>query len=675
MPFYHWYEMSHAAIAPLRAVADATKLYYNNPLNPMSHSALGKNVAAGCELFERTTRRYGKPVFGLETTTIDGIEVPVREKIVWKHPFCNLIRFERLNPSRSKTSAPEPKMLIVAPMSGHYATLLRGTVETMLPHYDVYVTDWIDARAVPMADGDFDLDDYIDYLIKIFGHLGKGAHVMAVCQPSVPVLAAAALMDEVNHPALPATMTLMGGPIDTRINPTAVNKMAEEKNLDWFENNVVMTVPFPHPGFMRRVYPGFLQLSGFMSMNMDRHLSAHKEFFNHLVDGDGDSADKHTDFYDEYMAVMDLTAEFYLQTVDAVFINHALPKGTLTYRGHPVDPSAIRRIALMTVEGENDDISGVGQTEAAHKLCSNLPSDMHAHYMQPKVGHYGVFNGSRFRSEIAPRIRDFTATHGERLSGLNPAPAVKSEAKAASKPATKPVVAKKATPAQKTTKSAANPVESASAKSTAKPTTSVAPKAPAKPAAKAVVALKIAKPVVATEEAPTNTAAKTPTKTAAKTVAAPKKNATSNTVVKAEAPAKAAVKPISKAVATPKVTSAKPAVEAKTVPPKSAAKAIVAKATAKSVAAKAKNDLASLLLSKPQGAADDLKKISGVGPKLENTLNQIGVFHFAQIASLSEKAITELDDKLAFKGRIARDKWVDQASALATPAVKEKTAG
>lgn len=654
MPFYHWYEMSHAAVAPWRAVADATKLYYNNPLNPLSHSALGKNVAAACELFERSTRRYGKPEFGLDSTTIDGVEVPVREKVVWKKPFCNLVRFERINPSRRNTSAPEPKMLIVAPMSGHYATLLRGTVETMLPHYDVYITDWIDARAVPATDGSFDLDDYIDYLITIFGHLGKGAHVMAVCQPSVPVLAAAALMDELDHPALPATMTLMGGPIDTRINPTAVNKMAEEKDLEWFESNVVMTVPFPHPGFMRRVYPGFLQLTGFMSMNMDRHLSAHKEFFNHLVEGDGDSAEKHTDFYDEYMAVMDLTAEFYLQTVDAVFIRHALPNGTLTYRGHPVDPSAIRRIALLTVEGENDDISGVGQTEAAHKLCSNLPDDMHAHYMQPKVGHYGVFNGSRFRSEIAPRIRDFTATHSERLSGLTPVePAAKPKAAAKAKVAATPVEAKKATP--KPAKAALKV-----AKTAAKPTAKAVPKAPAKPAVKAAAAPKAAKAAVATEKAAAKPAATPKAKAVESKLAAPAKAQTkAQTKALANAPAKPAPKT---AVATP---AAKPGVEAKTAKP----------APKKSADAKPKNDLASLLLSKPQGAADDLKKISGVGPRLENTLNQIGVFHFAQIARLSEKAITELDDKLAFKGRIARDKWVEQATALAAPAAKEKTAG
>ncbi len=306
----------------------------------------------------------------------------------------------------------QPKLLIVAPISGHYATLLRGTVNTMLPDHDVYITDWADARMVPLAEGHFDLDDYIDYVISMLHLLGPGAHVMAVCQPSVPVLAAAALMEARGDTHLPATMTLMGGPIDTRLSPTAVNTLANTHDLDWFEQNVIMKVPFPHPGFMRDVYPGFLQISGFLSMNFDRHVDAHRDFYHHLIRGDGDSAEKHREFYDEYLAVMDLTAEFYLQTVDTVFIRHALPLGTMKHRGHKVEPQAIRNIAMLTVEGEHDDISGVGQTRAAHDLVVNLPADKRAHYLQLGVGHYGVFNGSRFRSEIAPRIADFIATHG-----------------------------------------------------------------------------------------------------------------------------------------------------------------------------------------------------------------------------------------------------------------------
>ncbi len=295
-------------------------------------------------------------------------------------------------------------------MSGHYATLLRGTVEAFLPNHDVYITEWVDARLVPLADGHFDLDDYIDYLISILHSLGGNCHLVAVCQPSVPVLAAVARMEAEGDPYVPHSMTLMGGPIDTRVNPTAVNKLAEYRGIDWFRRNVITKVPFPHPGVMRDVYPGFLQLNGFVTMNLDRHLDAHKDLFFNLVKGDGDSAQKHREFYDEYLAVMDLTAEFYLQTVETVFVKHRLPKGEMTHRGVRIDPSAIKRVALLTIEGENDDISGLGQTEAAHKLCVNIPPDRKAHYMQPGVGHYGVFNGSRFRSEIAPRIADFVLT-------------------------------------------------------------------------------------------------------------------------------------------------------------------------------------------------------------------------------------------------------------------------
>jgi poly(3-hydroxybutyrate) depolymerase len=321
--------------------------------------------------------------------------------------FCNLLHFSRDVPAGHSD---DPRILIVAPMSGHYATLLRGTVEALLPSADIYITDWIDARMVPMTEGTFDLSDYIDYVIEMLHFLGHDTHVIAVCQPSVPVLAAAAIMEEVKDPLSPSSMTLMGGPIDTRINPTAVNKLAKERPLEWFADNVVMNVPWPQPGFMRPVYPGFLQLSGFMSMNLDRHLIAHKEFFMHLVKNDGEP-EKHRDFYDEYLAVMDLTAEFYLQTVEQVFMKHALPRGELMHRGKRVDPSAIRNVALLTVEGENDDISGVGQTQAAQTICVNIPQKMRMHYLQPDVGHYGVFNGSRFRREIAPRIVSFTRQH------------------------------------------------------------------------------------------------------------------------------------------------------------------------------------------------------------------------------------------------------------------------
>jgi poly(3-hydroxybutyrate) depolymerase len=410
---YWFYEVSHAALNPARAYADAARLYFKSPVNPLSFTTFGKSIAAACELFERSTRRYGRPEWRITSALVGGERVPVEIATVWERPFCRLLHFERrlVHPPRR----PQPKILIVAPMSGHYPTLLRGTVEAFLPNHDVYLTEWVDARMVPLADGAFNLDDYIDYVIAILHKLQGDTHVIAVCQPSVPVLAAVALMEAQDDPFVPNSMVLMGGPIDTRRNPTAVNKLAEQRGTDWFRRNVITKVPFPNPGFMRDVYPGFLQLNGFMSMNLDRHLEAHKDLFMHLVQGDGDSAQKHREFYDEYLAVMDLAAEFYLQTVDTVFVRHALPKGAMTHRGIPVDPARINRVALMTVEGEHDDISGVGQTEAAHDLCINIPADRRVHYLQTGVGHYGVFNGSRFRAEIAPRIADFVLSNETRM--------------------------------------------------------------------------------------------------------------------------------------------------------------------------------------------------------------------------------------------------------------------
>ncbi|WP_029351420.1 polyhydroxyalkanoate depolymerase, partial [Bosea sp. 117] len=416
-PLYWMFEMGQAALNPYRALADAGRLYYRNPVNPLAHTDFGKSVAAACELFERSTRRYGKPDWGIDHTVVGATRVPVQIKSVWERPFCNLLHFERAfeHPPRR----PQPRLLIVAPMSGHYATLLRGTVKTMLPNHDVYVTDWVDAKLVPLTEGRFDLDDYIDYLISIFHKLGGGVHVMAVCQPAVPVLAAVARMEAEGDPHVPASMILMGGPIDTRESPTAVNDIAIDRGLDWFARNVIASVPWPHPGVMRQVYPGFLQLHGFVSMNLERHLQAHSDMFRHLVKGDGDSAEKHREFYDEYLSVMDLTAEYYLQTLKTVFVDHALPKGQMTHRGLPVDPSKIRNVALLTIEGENDDISGVGQTRAAHKLCPNIPEEKRVHYLQPAVGHYGVFNGSRFRADIAPRISDFILSNNWPRKGHN----------------------------------------------------------------------------------------------------------------------------------------------------------------------------------------------------------------------------------------------------------------
>lgn len=403
--YYAFYEWNHALLTPARIANDAVRLYYKNPLNPLSHTEFGRQVAAAGDLFERMTRRYGKPEFGIDTTVTDGIEVDVEEHIEWARPFCRVVHFRKIRPAGAKK---QPKVVIVAPMSGHYATLLRGTVAALLPQNDVYITDWIDARMVPAAMGTFDLDDYIDYVDDIVDHFDGACHLVAVCQPAVPVFAATALM-EARGRRHPRSITLMGGPIDTNQNPTEVNLYAAKHDLEWFRRNVIMTVPFPYPGVGRPVYPGFLQLTGFMTMNLDRHMTAHYNYFDHLVSGDGDSAEKHRDFYDEYLSVMDLTAEFYLQTVDTVFIRQALPSGTMTHRGRKVDPSAIHATPIFTVEGEKDDISGLGQTRAAHKMTPNLPAERHEHYEQAGVGHYGVFNGSRFRQEIAPRISDFVA--------------------------------------------------------------------------------------------------------------------------------------------------------------------------------------------------------------------------------------------------------------------------
>src|SRR6202158_2177598 len=408
-PLYWFYEMSHAALNPSRAWADATRLFFRNPGNPLSYTTFGKSVAAACELFERSPRRYSRPEGRITSTLVGGERVPVRISTVWQRPFCNLINFERLFEHPPKR--PQPKLLIVAPMSGHYPTLLRGTVETFLPNHEVYITDWADARMVPVAEGRFDLDDYIDYLISMLHVLGGGVHVIAVCQPSVPVLAAVSLMEADKDPYVPQSMVLMGGPIDTRINSNQVNKLAEGRGIDWFRSHVISKVTVPDPGFMREVYPGFLQLHGFVSMNLDRHIEAHHNLFMHLVKGDGEPAQKHREFYDEYLAVMDLAAEFYCQSAGAVFVKHALPKGEMRHRGRRVDPAQIRRTALMTVEGEKDDISGVGQTEAAHRLCVNIPADRKTHYLIAGVGHYGVFNGSRFRADTAPRISAFIASH------------------------------------------------------------------------------------------------------------------------------------------------------------------------------------------------------------------------------------------------------------------------
>ena len=406
MLLYHLYDFQHAALAPLRLTAETLQQVFSHPLMPLSYTRLGRVVAAGAEIVERSTRRYRKPEFGLATTRIGNADVAVRETTVLRQPFCDLIRFERDTPRE------DPRVLLVAPMSGHYATLLRDTVAGLLPDHDVYITDWHGASEVALDRGKFDLDTYVQYVIDFLAHLGPRAHVIAVCQPSVPVLAAASILGADRHACAPASMTLMGGPIDTRVNPTRVNRHAREHSLEWFERTCISNVPATYPGFMRRVYPGFLQLTSFMAMNADRHLGSAMKHFHHLVRGDGESAEAHRRFYDEYLAVMDLPAEFFLQTIKVAFHDHELPRGTMRWQGTPVDTHAVERTALMTVEGELDDISAVGQTVAAHDLCPSIPAHRRRHHLQKGVGHFGIFNGRRWRSEILPNVRDFIRKNG-----------------------------------------------------------------------------------------------------------------------------------------------------------------------------------------------------------------------------------------------------------------------
>ena len=403
---YDAYEWQRTWLASASAMASVGADWLNNPSNPFAYLGGGPVMASALEVFAHAAASRGKPAFGLTSTVVDGREVAVREEIVAQKPFGQLKRFVREGVEGG------PKLLIVAPMSGHYATLLRGTVERMLPSCDVHITDWRDAKLVPVEDGRFDLDDYIDYLVSFLETMGPGAHMLAVCQPSVPCLATAALMSADRHPCRPKTLTMMGGPIDTRQAPTAVNTLATERPFAWFEHNVIATVPALYPGAGRRVYPGFLQLSGFMTMNLGNHMMSHWEMFKHLVAGDGESADATKSFYDEYRAVCDMTAEFYLQTIDVVFQNHKLPRGEMTHRGRPVDLGAITDIALLAIEGERDDISGLGQTKAALTLATSLPEEKKRYYMAEGVGHYGIFNGSKWRDRIAPVVEEWIAANG-----------------------------------------------------------------------------------------------------------------------------------------------------------------------------------------------------------------------------------------------------------------------
>jgi poly(3-hydroxybutyrate) depolymerase len=402
---YNAYEIQRSMLAGASAMANFGAGLLNNPSNFFAYFGGGPVLGSALEVFAHASAPRGKPEFGLHKTEIDGKEVAVTEVIEARKPFGQLKHFVREGVEGG------PKLLIVAPMSGHYATLLRGTVARMLPSCDVYITDWRDAKLAPLSDGRFDLDDYIDYLVEFMEHIGPGAHVLAVCQPSVPTYAAVALMSADKHPCVPRTLTMMGGPIDTREAPTAVNTLATERPHSWFENNVIATVPMTYPGAGRRVYPGFLQLAGFMTMNLGNHMISHYEIFKHLVQGDDSSAESMMSFYEEYRSVCDMTSEFYLQTIDVVFQNHSLPKGEMTHRGRKVDPSKITDVAILAIEGEKDDISGLGQTKAALTLATKLKADKKQYLMAKDVGHYGIFNGSKWRNRIAPVVEKWIAEH------------------------------------------------------------------------------------------------------------------------------------------------------------------------------------------------------------------------------------------------------------------------
>ncbi|ALK95980.1 esterase [Massilia sp. WF1] len=404
---YQLHEMQRSFLNPLMQWADASAKLFSNPVSPFAHTPFAQRIAAGYELMYRLGKDYEKPAFGLDSTTIDGQTVGIMERTVVSKPFCKLLHFKKDLPDAAFAALKQPTVLLVAPLSGHHATLLRDTVRALLPDQDVYITDWVDARMVPMSDGAFHLDDYIYYVQDFIRHLGPDVHVISVCQPTVPVLAAISLMATNKDPKLPKSMVMMGGPIDPRKSPTAVNDLATEKPFSWFENTVIYAVPGNYPGFGRKVYPGFLQHAGFIAMNPGRHAQSHREFYQHLVRGDDDSAEAHRKFYDEYNAVLDMPAEYYLETIKTVFQDFALPKGTWQVGGQLVRPQDIESVALFTIEGELDDISGAGQTQAAHELCTSIPAGKQQHFTAPKCGHYGIFSGRRWREIICPMIGEF----------------------------------------------------------------------------------------------------------------------------------------------------------------------------------------------------------------------------------------------------------------------------
>jgi len=401
---YQWYDWQRAALEPWRLFSQAATELYGHPESPLSYLPGSRNVAAAFDLMTRLTQRYERPAFGIDRVRVGHTEPAVYEVYDIEKPFCRLLHFKK------RGAPPQPKVILFAPLSGHFATLCRDTVRTLLPDYDVWITDWIDAKEIPITVGPFHFDDYVAYVREFIKFMGRDSHAISVCQPTVPVLAAVSLM-AANGEAIPRSLTMMGGPIDTRRSPTAVNTFAKTRPLSWFEAKVIQRVPMRYPGFMRRVYPGFLQFAGFVAMNPDRHMESHVQYYHHLVEGDGESADAHRRFYDEYNAVMDLPAEYYLETVERVFQKHSLPQGKLVVAGERVRPELIRDTALFTIEGELDDISGNGQTEAAQGLTKAIAAKDKQHFEAKGVGHYGIFSGRKYRELIYPRIKDFIARH------------------------------------------------------------------------------------------------------------------------------------------------------------------------------------------------------------------------------------------------------------------------
>ena len=409
---YQLYESQRALLSPFAEFASATSKLYNHPLSPFAHTPGAQRVSAGLDLMHRLSKEYEKPEFGITSVKIGGVDVAVQEQVAIRKPFCRLLRFKRFTDDVTVLTRmkDQPTVLVVAPLSGHHSTLLRETVRELLRDHKVFITDWTDARMVPKEVGPFHLDDYVSYVQEFIRHIGPEANVISVCQPTVPVLAAISLMASNGEPT-PRTMTMMGGPIDARKSPTAVNNLATTKSHGWFESHVIYRVPTNFPGSGRAVYPGFLQHTGFVAMNPDRHLSSHYDYFLDLVRGDDDSAEFHRDFYDEYNAVLDMPAEYYLDTIKVVFQEFALVNGTWRVHGQLVRPQDIKTSALLTIEGELDDISGAGQTRAAHDLCTGIPKDRQFHYDAVGAGHYGIFSGRRWREKVYPKVRDFIASH------------------------------------------------------------------------------------------------------------------------------------------------------------------------------------------------------------------------------------------------------------------------